>query len=186
MELDPGICTAATNSGSLCTIEDLTENSLDVEWSGAVAPGAQVVLVTSGQSTSNDPIYESAQYIIGQYGVASSPLQNVHILSVSYGECELGMGATNNSLYNQMWETAASSGIAVFVATGDAGAAACDQGQDTTVPYEAQYGVSVSGIASTPLLTRRRRNRPELGRDGFSVLEYDERDDRSEREWLHA
>ena len=147
---DPGICTAPANSSALCTIEDLTENSLDVEWSGAVAPGAQVVLVTTAQTASNDPIQSAAQYIIDQYGVPSSPLQNAHILSVSYGLCELGMGSANNSLYNRMWETAASSGIAVFVATGDAGSAACDQGQDTTVPYEAQYGVSVSGIASTP------------------------------------
>jgi hypothetical protein len=73
---------------------------------------------------------------------------------VSYGECELFEGAAGNTQYNTLWQSAASEGIAVFVAAGDSGAAACDQGGDVNgVPYVAEYGVSVSGLASTPYNT---------------------------------
>ena len=42
-------------------------------------------------------------------------------------------------------------GISVFVATGDSGSPSCDQGGDASgTPYEAQYGLSVSGLASSP------------------------------------
>jgi subtilase family serine protease len=149
--LDPGICTS-TSPTATCTIDDLTENSLDVEWSGAVAPGAQIVLVTSGsQSATDDTVYDSSSYVVENVGVSSTPVANAHILSVSYGACELAEGTAGNAAYNNLWQTAATEGIAVFVATGDAGSATCDQGQGGTSPsYRAEYGVSVSGLASTP------------------------------------
>ena len=52
----------------------------------------------------------------------------------------------NNNLASILnWEQAASQGITVLAASGDSGSASCDQNQ----PY-AHYGLSVSGIASTP------------------------------------
>ncbi|HTX77587.1 MAG TPA: Ig-like domain repeat protein [Terracidiphilus sp.] len=141
--VDPGQCTATVGA---CTIDDLYENSLDVEWSGAVAKGASIVLVVSGPtSPTTDTIYSSANYVVQN--------STAKILSVSYGECELGMGTAGNAAYNNLWETAATEGIAVFVASGDAGSAACDQGQAQQVPYAAQFGLSVSGMASTPFDT---------------------------------
>jgi subtilase family serine protease len=138
--VDPGECTATSGA---CTIDDLTENTLDVEWSGAIAKNASIVLVVSGQtSPMTDTVYSSSNYVI-QNATAK-------ILSVSYGECELALGTAGNAAYNNMWQTAAAEGIAVFVAAGDAGAATCDQGQAQSVPYTAQYGLSVSGLASTP------------------------------------
>lgn len=149
--LDPGVC---TNTTTACNINDLTENSLDVEWAGAVAPGAQVVLVTSGALSSfDDTVYDSSDYVVENIGNTATQVANAHILNVSYGLCELGMGTSGNTLYSNLWQTAATEGIAVFVASGDAGAAACDQGMDTSTPYAAQYGVSVSGLASTPYNT---------------------------------
>jgi hypothetical protein len=66
----------------------------------------------------------------------------------------LGSGTASNVAYRNLWQTAAASGIAVFVATGDSGSPACDQGGDAGgYPYEAQYGLSVNGIASTPFNT---------------------------------
>jgi hypothetical protein len=146
---DPGICTS-TSPTAICGINDLTENTLDVEWAGAVAPGAQIVLVASAQSTNNDAVYDSSDYVVENVGVSSSPASNAHILNVSYGLCELGEGTSGNAAYNNLWQTAAAEGIAVFVASGDAGSAACDQGLDNNIPYRAQYGLSVSGLASTP------------------------------------
>jgi len=111
------------------------------------------VLVTSGvQSATDDPVYDSSSYVVENAGVSSTLVADAHILSVSYGLCELGEGTGGNAAYNNLWETAATEGIAVFVATGDAGAATCDQGQGVP-PYVAHLGVSVSGLASTPYNT---------------------------------
>ena len=140
--IDPGQCLGPADL-SYCSIDDRYENSLDVEWSGAVAKGASIVLVVSGQpSATTDTVFTSAQYVVQN--------QTAKILSVSYGECELGLGTAGNAAYNNLWETAATEGIAVFVASGDAGSATCDQGQAQSLPYMAQFGLSVSGMASTP------------------------------------
>ncbi len=144
---DPGYCTAANYTSTIfCVLDDQIENALDVEWSGAIAPKATVNLVVTQQTATNDAIYESANYII-QNNVAK-------IINVSYGNCELFMGTSGNASYNSLWQTAATGGISVFVATGDSGSPACDQGGDSSgVPYAAEYGLAVSGLASTPFNT---------------------------------
>ncbi len=149
---DPGICTGGTNA---CNGDDLDENSLDVEWSGAVAAGAQIVLVTdaynSQSNPTNDPVFDGAQWAIDNAYVQGSPVYGSRILSSSYGECELFNGTASNVAYNNLWQTAASGGIAVFVAAGDSGSPSCDQGGDYIGnPYVAQYGLSVSAMASSP------------------------------------
>jgi len=138
----PGDCP----SGASTCINDLYENTLDVEWSGAVAKNAQIILVaSSAPTTTTDPLYLSEQYIVDN---VTAPIMNV-----SYGECELGLASAGNTQYNNLWSTAEMAGIAVFVATGDEGSASCDAGLDTSVPYGAQFGLSVSGLASTPYNT---------------------------------
>ena len=147
---DPGACTsqqAPSSTNHWCTLDDQIENALDVEWSGALAPAAQVVLVVSGaNSGTDDTVFDSAQYAIQN--------DTAKIMNVSYGLCELGLGTSGNASYNTLWSTAATQGIAVFVASGDSGSPACDQGFDSSgTPYAAQFGLSVSGIASTPFNT---------------------------------
>jgi hypothetical protein len=149
------VCTS-TVSTALCGIDDEIENALDVEWSGSIAKNAQIVLVSSyPASASDDNLYDSESYIIENVSNSASPVHNAHVMNVSYGECELGMGTGGNVEYYNLWQTAAAEGIAVFVAAGDSGAASCDDGGDETygVPYAAEYGVSVSGLASTPYNT---------------------------------
>jgi len=143
--IDPGQCGVNPSQPSYCGLGDQVENSLDVEWSSAVAKGASVVLVVSGEDATGtiDTVYESSYYVVKN--------RTAPVLNVSYGLCELGEGAAGNQTYNNLWQTASSEGIAAFVASGDSGSAACDQGFDANgVPYLAEYGLSVSGIASTP------------------------------------
>lgn len=142
-----GLATTCTSTSpeALCGIGDLDENTLDVEWSGAVAPGAKIDLVVTGQNSAGsiDTVYDSAQYVV----------QNVtaKILNLSYGECELFQGTTENVAFYDLWQSAAAEGISVFVAAGDSGSPSCDDGGDAVGnPYSAQYGLSVSGLASTP------------------------------------
>jgi subtilase family serine protease len=143
-----GLATECTSSTAICGIGDLEENTIDVEWSGAVAPDAQIDLVVSGQNTAGtvDSVYDSAQYVVDNL--------TARILNVSYGECELGNGTAENIAYYDLWQSAAAEGISVFVAAGDSGSASCDDGGDEIGnPYSAQYGLSVSGLASTPFNT---------------------------------
>jgi subtilase family serine protease len=149
---DPGMCSGGTN---ICNAGDLTENSLDVEWSGAVAPGAQIVLVTDAYNSqtdpTNDPLFDGAQWVVDNAYQQSTPVSGARIISLSYGQCELSNGTASNVAYNNLWQTAAAGGIAVFAASGDAGAPACDQDLDEEFgnPYEAQYGLAVSAEAAT-------------------------------------
>jgi len=139
--------TVCPDSAGLCTMDDLIENSLDVEWSGAVAKGANIVLVASyPTSATDDNLYDSESYVVNH--------QTASILSSSYGVCELGNGTAGNVEYYNLWQSAASEGIAVFVAAGDGGASECDDGGDSVGnPYSAQFGLAVNGLASTPYNT---------------------------------
>ena len=135
-------------SNFICGPGDLIENTLDVEWSGSIAKNAQIVLVSSfPASASDDNLYDSESYIVNNV--------TARIMNVSYGECELELGTGGNVQYYNLWQTAAAEGIAVFVASGDSGSASCDQGGDASfgVPYPAEDGLSVSGLASTPFNT---------------------------------
>ena len=115
------ICTTTT---LYCTLDDLVENSLDVEWSGAVAKNAQIILVSSyPASLSDDGLYDSESYIVNNH---TAPIMNV-----SYGACELFNGTAGNVEYYNLWQTAYAEGIAVFVAAGDSGSASCDDGMDS-------------------------------------------------------
>jgi len=130
---DPGLVTG-----------DELESDLDVEWAGAVAPGAQIIFVTS-QTTG-----ASLTWVIG--GVDYSALYVVDnnvapILSESYGMCEPLILTAGNAFYNALWQQAAAEGITVAVASGDAGSAGCDNSDAETA---ATNGLAVSGIASTP------------------------------------
>ena len=127
--MDPGI----TSQG------EETESDLDVQWSGAVAPGATVKFVVSASTPASAGIDLSALYII-EHNLAD-------VMSESYGECEAGLGSAGNAFYNSLWEQAAAQGITVVVSSGDGGAAGCD---DFNSVETASHGIAVSGIAGTP------------------------------------
>jgi subtilase family serine protease len=127
---DPGIPSAA----------DKLENTVDVEWSGAVAKGATIKFVTTASTATTDGAVASALYIIDN--------KVAPILSFSYGACELAEGTAGNAAFNSMWQMGAALGITEFVAAGDQGPAACDGGG--TAPYGASSGLEVNGAASTP------------------------------------
>jgi len=123
----PTVIITNSDPGTTNLLDDRMENTLDVEWSGAAAPGASIVLVTSSQtSQTTDALYASESYIVNN-NVAK-------IMSVSYGECELGMGTAGNQEYANLWQQAYTQGIAVFVSSGDSMAAACDDGHYNPPP----------------------------------------------------
>jgi subtilase family serine protease len=137
---DPGIQSPndSTSNG------DEVEAVLDVEWSGAIAPAAQIDLVVTSDSESPTPgIDGSAQYIVNN--------QLAPIMSVSYGLCELDLGTAGNEFHNNLWQQAAAEGITVLVSTGDNGSAGCDIVEvNGPATQPATQGLEVNGLASTP------------------------------------
>ncbi len=120
---------------------DESEADIDVQWSGAVAPNATIDFVVSQSTETTAGIDLSATYIV-ENNLAP-------VMSESYGQCELGLGTTGNQFYNTLWQQAAAEGITVFVSAGDNGAAGCDN-FDASPPAPAEFGLQVSGFASTP------------------------------------
>ena len=120
---------------------DESEADIDVEWSGAVAKGATIDFVISESTETTFGIDLSAVYIVEQ--------NLAPIMSESYGQCELAIGTAGNQFYNVLWQQASAQGITVFISAGDGGSAGCDN-FDAQSPAPAQYGLQVSGYASTP------------------------------------
>ena len=123
---DPGITT------------DVDEATLDVTWSGAVAPMAKIDFVVS-ESNFADGVDVSAEYIVDN-NIAP-------VMSTSYGSCETDLGPVENAFYNSLWQQAAAQGITSFVSAGDNGGAGC------AAPGGGVYSsgvLAVNGIASTP------------------------------------
>jgi len=117
---------------------DEPEADVDAQWSGSVAPGATIHFVTSATTETDAGIDLSAIYIVDN--------NLAPIMSESYGICEAGAGSAGVGFYGTMWEQAAAQGISVMVASGDSGAAGCDEAGSTY----AIYGENVNAIASTP------------------------------------
>jgi hypothetical protein len=119
-----------------------TEALLDVEWSGAVAKGATIKLVVSPPTNST----EGAD-LAGLYAVENNLAP---IVSESYGDCELYLGAAGNSFESAIRQQAAAQGITFINSSGDEGSARCDPTFSSTNPSPATHGLVVSGLASTP------------------------------------
>jgi subtilase family serine protease len=118
---------------------DQDESTLDVEWSGGVAPGAAVTFVVAGSTATTDGVDLSAQYIVNH--------KTATVMSTSYGSCEAYMGSALG-FYNSLWQQAASEGISAFVSSGDSGAAGCNSGSSSSGTM-----AGVNGLCSSPYST---------------------------------
>ena len=126
---DPGVTMTGTES----------EAVLDLEWAGAVAKNATIDLVVSESTESTAGIDLSALYIIDN--------NLAPVMSESYGYCEAFLGVGGNAFYKTTREQGAAQGITIINSAGDSGSARCDQSSKEAA---AQYGLAVSGLASTP------------------------------------
>ena len=143
LPLNPPVVTVNGTDPGVQKNGNEVEAILDVEWSGSVAKNATINLVVSKDTNSSSGVDLSATDIV------SNKLAN--IMSISFGQCEFGIGAGENTFFNNTYSQAATEGITVLVSSGDDGAAGCDffqQGGSTIQP--ATEGLAVNGLASTP------------------------------------
>jgi subtilase family serine protease len=115
------------------------EAYLDIELAGSVAPGATILLYTSGGTALTDGLALAAMRAVED--------DQAGVISVSYGECEMELGQSGNAFWSALWQQAAAQGQTVFVSSGDGGSAGCDNFNSQQVAYG---GLAVNGIASTP------------------------------------
>lgn len=128
------------------------EETLDVEWSSSIAPGAKVrVYATTDLSFSNlDQAY--AQIYTD---VTTHPEYGLHQLSLSFGLGETYSTASQVSTDSQYFANLASAGVTVFVSSGDGGSTpGTGSAGDTTGPVQADTPASdpnVTGVGGTSL-----------------------------------
>ncbi len=119
-----------------------TEAYLDVEASGAMAPGANVMLYVGGDTIT------TSGFSLAIVRAINDNLADT--MSLSYGTCEQQLGLSGNLFFLYAWQQAAAQGQSVFVSAGDGGSAGCD---DFDTESAAQDGLAVSGFASTEFNT---------------------------------
>ncbi len=125
---DPGIVTSP--------IDDELEGNIDIQWAGAVAPAARILLITSETTRTTYGTDLSAVYAVGN--------NLVDVLSYSYGSCEKDFSDADTAFFTNVWAQAAAQGISVMVASGDSGVAGC---------VVATNVASVNGLCSSPYAT---------------------------------
>ena len=92
------------------------EETLDVEWSSSVAPGAKVRVYASLDLASNH-LDQALQAVIND--IPANP--SIHQLSMSYGLGELDGSPAQNQTDSQYYATLASKGVTCFASSGDDG-----------------------------------------------------------------
>ena len=133
------------------TTGDLSEADLDLEWSGAVAPNAQIVYVNAPATFSGTNLVSGGVWVAWYDAVDNN---RAAVISMSYGLCEFG----DNSIAADEIELqkANSEGITFVNSTGDTGAAECDSNGSTgtlTSTGLATQGLAVGYPASSPEVT---------------------------------
>ena len=137
--LYPAPASGSNNCGNagLLTGDD-SEAILDAEWASAAAPGANIIVAACADTYTTFGGLIAMQNLVN----GSNPPA---IMSISYGECEVGNGASLNATFSSLYQQAVAEGVSVFVSAGDEGSASCDADL-----VSATHGIGVSGFASTP------------------------------------
>ncbi|WP_267226272.1 protease pro-enzyme activation domain-containing protein [Dyella silvae] len=139
--VNPIAFTGDTSCPDPGTNGDEGEAALDAEWIGAAAPDATIVFASCDDS--NSPTFGAFTAALNLLNNTAAPPPAV--FSLSYGECEILSITDVTSEAGLIWQQAAAQGVTVYVASGDAGSAGCDQNQRA-----AQFGINVNTMASTP------------------------------------
>lgn len=133
--LMPGTGTSTFSSG------DESESDLDLEWSGAIATGAEIEFVYTG-SNQNFGAFDAIQYAVDE--------KLAPIISSSYGECEAYLGG---STLESTFQQATAQGQTIVAASGDDGSTDCFIDTSTNPPQSQQQALAVDYPASSPYVT---------------------------------
>lgn len=140
--LVPGSGTSTTYTG------DESESDIDLEWSGGIATGANIIFVYTGSDT-NYGVFDSISYAVDE--------KIAPIISISYGACEPAFTSSSTiTSYEATLEQATTQGQTVIASSGDSGSTACygDYGNtQDTAPVASDQVVAVNYPASSAYVT---------------------------------
>jgi subtilase family serine protease len=121
---------------------DEGESDIDVEWSGAMAPGANILFVYTGSNTSFG-VYDSVQYAVDEL---IAP-----IISLSYASCETELTTSDLGVLEGIMSQGAAQGQTILAADGDQGSTACSGDKNLTTAQ--QQAEAVNYPASSAYVT---------------------------------
>jgi subtilase family serine protease len=128
--LHPNGCSHSVNKAQ-------DEADVDVEYSSAAAPDADILLVSCNAGFPGGIIAA----LTGTLALPTPP----GVISISYGECEAHLGSAANKTFDNLYLSAAVMGISVFVSSGDSLGYVCNGNNAKS----STLGLSVNGLAST-------------------------------------
>jgi pseudomonalisin len=134
---DPGVATGK-NMG------DASEATLDVDRVIGTAEGAQVDLVISADSMTQDGVDIAMDYNIN---TLKDP-----VMSISFGSCEAENGSADTIALDTEFQTAAAEGISTFISAGDSGAAGCEEAFTPVTATENQTA-SINALCASSYVT---------------------------------
>lgn len=140
----PPVLTLVPNTGTSAVNDanrDEDESDLDVEWSGAIAPGATINFVYVGNNQ-NSSVFDAMIYAIDN-NLGS-------VISTSYGACEAAFPSQEVQTLQNWFEQANAQGQTIVAAAGDDGATDCES---STTSDQATHGLAVDLPASSPYVT---------------------------------
>ena len=135
---DPVMVLVPGSGSSTVVLGDESESDLDIEWAGAIAKGATIDFVYTGNG-GNVNAFDSIAYAIDE--------KIAPIISISYGACETALGGFN--LETQLAQ-AVVQGQTVLAASGDQGSTACQGDTQNNLTTAQQLALAVNYPASSP------------------------------------
>jgi len=142
--LVPGTGSSATYGG------DESESDIDLEWSGGIATGANLVFVYTGDFL-NSGVFDSIQYAVDE--------DIAPIISLSYGACEPEFTAAEIQAYEAVGAQAVAQGMTFIASSGDSGSTACSgftslttaqqEAEAVNYPASSAYATAAGGTETT-------------------------------------
>jgi subtilase family serine protease len=139
---DPTLILVPNTGTSTVVAGDEGESDIDLEWSGAMAPGATIYFVYTGNN-SQGGVFDSVTYAVDN--------KTAPIISLSYGACEFDTGNYYKT-FELVDSQGAAQGQSILAAAGDSGSTSCyTSGSTDTLAQQEQLNVNYP--ASSPNVT---------------------------------
>ena len=139
---DPTQILVPSSGTAVVTSGDESESDLDLEYSGAIAPGATIYFVYVGSSV-NFSVFDALTYAIDA--------RTAPVITISYGSCESDLGSGEYSSMNGALAQAAAQGQTIVSADGDDGSTDCYGNTDQSIA--AQEALAVDFPSSSQYVT---------------------------------
>ena len=143
---DPTLDLVPSSGTSTIVAGDEAESDLDLEYTSTIASGATILFVYTGNSN-NSGVMDALTYAVDQ--------KLAPVISMSYGGCETGLGASAYQSLNGILAQAATQGQSVIVSAGDNGSPDCygeaglstaqQQAPAVDFPASSQYVTAMGG-----------------------------------------